>query len=180
MKPTPEMKLAQIDESRQRWQRRLTRATNALAKLERQRKRLAKLVLTEASKDAPVVAKVKVKKPAPQPAPKTEDVTDIPVTEVPIPDVLPGDDLTIPTFLKRGREMQKAIDTEVAAANARIAEARRRDDETAAKHKAEAEEKRKAKARGRIAKLKAKQRGDLSRMPLTGRAALDAIKRGHV
>lgn len=34
------------------------------------------------------------------------------------------------------------------------------------------------KARGRIEKMKAKQRGDLKKMPLTGRAAMDAIRNG--
>ena len=37
-------------------------------------------------------------------------------------------------------------------------------------------ETKKAKARGRIDKMKAKQRGDLKRMPLTGKAALAAIR----
>jgi hypothetical protein len=37
----------------------------------------------------------------------------------------------------------------------------------------------KAKSRGRIAKLLAKKRGDLKRMPLTGRAALKAIAAGR-
>lgn len=32
------------------------------------------------------------------------------------------------------------------------------------------------KSRGRIAKMKAKRNGDLDRMPLTGRAALNAIR----
>jgi hypothetical protein len=41
------------------------------------------------------------------------------------------------------------------------------------------EEKRLAKSRARIAKLKAKQRGDLRKMPLSGKAALAAIKAGH-
>jgi hypothetical protein len=40
------------------------------------------------------------------------------------------------------------------------------------------EAKRLAKARARIAKLKAKQRGDLAKMPLSGRAALAAIRSG--
>jgi hypothetical protein len=40
------------------------------------------------------------------------------------------------------------------------------------------EDRRRAKARGRIAKLLAKKRGDLRRMPLTGRAALAAIRAG--
>jgi hypothetical protein len=41
------------------------------------------------------------------------------------------------------------------------------------------EDRRLAKARGRIAKLLAKKRGDLKRMPLSGKAALAAIKAGH-
>jgi hypothetical protein len=40
------------------------------------------------------------------------------------------------------------------------------------------ETKRRAKARARIAKLLAKQRGDLKRMPLSGKAALAAIRAG--
>jgi len=43
----------------------------------------------------------------------------------------------------------------------------------------EIETKRLAKARARIAKLLAKQRGDLTRMPLTGKAALAAIRAGR-
>jgi hypothetical protein len=41
------------------------------------------------------------------------------------------------------------------------------------------EAKRRAKSLARIAKLKAKQRGDLAKMPLTGKAALRAIKAGR-
>jgi hypothetical protein len=43
---------------------------------------------------------------------------------------------------------------------------------------AELEDKRRAKARARIAKLLAKKRGDLQKMPLSGKAALAAIKAG--
>jgi hypothetical protein len=41
------------------------------------------------------------------------------------------------------------------------------------------EERRKAKARGRVAKMLAKKRGDTIKMPLSGKAALAAIKAGH-
>jgi hypothetical protein len=44
---------------------------------------------------------------------------------------------------------------------------------------AELEAKRLLKARARIARLKAKQQGHLGRMPLTGKAALRAIKSGR-
>jgi hypothetical protein len=43
----------------------------------------------------------------------------------------------------------------------------------------EIETKRRAKSLARIAKLLAKQRGDLKRMPLSGKAALAAIKAGR-
>jgi hypothetical protein len=43
----------------------------------------------------------------------------------------------------------------------------------------EIENRRRAKARGRIAKLLAKKRGDLRRVPLTGKAALAAIRAGQ-
>lgn len=55
---------------------------------------------------------------------------------------------------------------------------RTKDDEVADQIKAEQAAIKKAKAAGRIAKMKAKQRGDLKKMPLTGRAALDAIRNG--
>jgi hypothetical protein len=42
----------------------------------------------------------------------------------------------------------------------------------------DAEAKAKIKAKGRIAKLLAKKRGELKRMPLTGKAALKAIAAG--
>jgi hypothetical protein len=41
------------------------------------------------------------------------------------------------------------------------------------------EDRRRAKARARIAKLLAKKRGHLRRMPLSGKAALAAIKAGQ-
>lgn len=66
---------------------------------------------------------------------------------------IPDDDLAIPTFLQR-----KTIDP--------VAEQIMKE---------QADTKRK-KAQGRIAKMKAKAAGDLKKMPLTGRAALDAIR----
>jgi len=43
----------------------------------------------------------------------------------------------------------------------------------------EIEERRRAKARARIAKMLAKKRGDTRRMPLSGKAALAAIRAGQ-
>lgn len=72
----------------------------------------------------------------------------------PIPKkLLTLDELDIPTFLQR----DKAAAAEVAAEQADI---------------------KKRKAAGRIAKMKAKQSGETKRMPLTGKAALEAIRNG--
>lgn len=91
--------------------------------------------------------------------PPVEAVTDIPFSEFPIAERLDEDE-PIPAFLKRAPAPKKT------------------DAELGAELKAAIEEKRKAKARGRIAKMKAKQAGDLKKMPLTGRAALEAIRNG--
>jgi hypothetical protein len=52
------------------------------------------------------------------------------------------------------------------------------DDKARAEILAKAEARRKAKARGRIAKLKAKRAGETKRMPLSGKEALDFIRNG--
>ena len=70
-----------------------------------------------------------------------------------IKEMVAPDDLAIPAFLQR-----KKLDP------------------VAAEIAAEQEATKKAKARGRIEKMKAKQRGDLKKMPLTGKAALAAIR----
>ena len=49
-------------------------------------------------------------------------------------------------------------------------------DPVAEQIKAEQEATKKQKARGRIEKMKAKQRGDLKKMPLSGKAALEHIR----
>lgn len=84
--------------------------------------------------------------------PKVSDVTDIPVSELPI-----SDDPGIPDFLRRSKEAEK------------------KDAETRATILQEQADRKKAKARGRIEKMKAKQRGDTKRMPLSGKAALAHI-----
>jgi hypothetical protein len=68
------------------------------------------------------------------------------------------DDPPIPDFLRRTKE-----------------EANRLDKEAAKVIQTEQAEHKQAKARARIEKMKAKQRGDLKRMPLSGKEALAAI-----
>ena len=55
---------------------------------------------------------------------------------------------------------------------------RRKLDPVAEQIKQEQAEAKQRKTRGRIERMKAKQRGDLKRMPLTGKAALEAIRNG--
>jgi hypothetical protein len=88
-------------------------------------------------------------KPAPKPAP-----APMPPHE---PEPMPSPvDIGIPDFLQRGVAAQKAVDEIIAE---------------------QAEHKRR-KSAGRIARMKAKQSGETKRMPLTGKAALDAIRNG--
>jgi len=70
-------------------------------------------------------------------------------------------DTGIPEFLRRGQAAQAAADKVIADSI--------REEQAATK---------KAKASGRIAKMKAKKAGDLKKMPLSGKAALDAIRNG--
>jgi len=105
----------------------------------------------------PTVARVVVKPPensdAVAPAPKQPE------------------DLSIPDFLQRGQAAQKAANDAADAADQRL------NDLLIANEIREEQANRKtAKARGRIATMKAKQAGDTKRMPLTGKAALAALR----
>lgn len=176
--------IEEIDAATARWQTRLKRAVGALEKLRQQRKRLTKAkvklggytytqaelrsAMTIEPPELPVhpanietamlygktrtMGVVVEAKPEPVAA-----VTDISWSEMTGADLR---DEAIPAFLDR-RKAGEAKDA------ARAAEIR-----------AEQAERKKLKARGRIEKMKAKQAGDLKKMPLTGRAALDAIKNG--
>jgi len=79
----------------------------------------------------------------------------------------PKDDgLAIPEFLKRG--VAKEFD--------RLKEEKAAEQAVADSIRAEQAERKKLKARGRIATMKAKQSGATKRMPLTGKAALAALR----
>jgi hypothetical protein len=72
-----------------------------------------------------------------------------------------SDDLGIPDFLRRGQAAQ-------AAADKVVADSIRQEMATKAK----------ARSAARIAKMKAKKSGETKKMPLSGKAALDAIRNG--
>jgi len=101
-------------------------------------------------------AAIKPPKPVTFAEPVMREIIEQPKAEAPkVETPKPDDNLAIPTFLQR-----KKLDP-VAAEIASQQEATKR-----------------VKARGRIDKMKAKRRGDLKRMPLSGKAALDAIRNG--
>ena len=119
-----------------RWQSRLRRAANMVAKLEGQRKRLEKAA--SKPKAAPPISEA-VAAPPPVAPPVA-----VPAGEI---------DTTIPAFLQR-KKLEPA----------------------AAQIVAEQAEQKRLKAAGRAARKKAEKAGETKRMPLTGRAALAAIR----
>jgi hypothetical protein len=160
---TQASKLEQNTAALKRWKARFSRAVTMLNKLERQRKRL------ESKAPKPIVPSVYakvviddtvVKKSKPEPKPKAEMFTPHPMvpaeTRVGFVEVKEKAeiDTSIPSFLKRNP------------------------DPVAEQIKSEQAETKKLKAKGRIEKMKAKKRGDLKKMPLSGKAALDLIDNG--
>jgi hypothetical protein len=156
------MTLEHIDYSISRWKTRLKRAMTAIDKLEKQKKRLVKASAKPARGSSD---EMPVEKPKPVSAP----VPETPVARVeridhdrdrgvvhrpPHPSEKQSFADEIPGFLRRQ------------AAPSPVAEAIREE---------QAETKR-LKAQGRIAKMKAKQSGETRKMPLTGKAALAAIR----
>jgi hypothetical protein len=160
--------LEQIEASLSRWKTRLRRAMTAIDKLEKQSKRLTKAKMTAAETLAePVLRKVAgmpkgdgaalvSASPARGSSDETAHEKPSPVNAPvpPAPVALAERDDDIPAFLRRQKPGNPIGD----------------------QIKAEIEEKKKAKARGRIATMKAKQSGDTRKMPLTGKAALAAIR----
>jgi len=156
--------LEQIEASLTRWKTRLRRAMTAIDKLEKQKKRLVKMhdrdrgvVHTpphpkekQSFRPAPMTPLTEAERIA---EPVLRKVAGMPSTGA----VLVDDD--IPAFLRRGQAAQKAADTVVAE-----------------QIKTEIEEKKRLKAKGRIATMKAKKAGETQKMPLTGKAALAAIR----
>lgn len=179
-------KLSKLDANAaatKRWRSRLKRAMTMIEKLERQRKRLeAKKPVEQLTKPelldrletvpqhfwpprptrqdkAELVQAIKTAETSERPRGKaliSDPNTLLPAIQEAIQDQLPkSDNLDIPPFLKRQQP-----------------------DPVAEQIKQEQDETKRKKARGRIEKMKAKQRGDLKKMPLSGKAALDFIRKG--
>jgi hypothetical protein len=160
-----EQNLKRIEEAIVRWQTRLRRAANTLGKLEQQRRRADKaLIKANLLKEQRSRGSAPISDPSTlgdairksiQDQVKPEPVAIVQHSDGSISTITKDDDLAIPTFLRR-----KQLDP------------------VAAEIKAEQEEIKRKRAQGRKAKSVAKRRGDLKKMPLTGKAALDAIRNG--
>ena len=161
-KPTLESNAAAL----KRWRTRFSRAVRMVQKLEQQQKRLMAatikrdLATVYRPPASPICSIAKSDPEREAAAPKMESAPDPKQVGERIEQKV-DHDLDIPSFLKRGQAAQKAVDEIIAD-----------------QIKAEQAETRKKKAAGRIAKMKAKKAGDLKKMPLTGKAALDIIRNG--
>jgi hypothetical protein len=169
--------VAHLDASIKRWKTRLKRSVTMIEKLEKKRKRLAakpveKVVVFEpdmiARKDVTMMDAQRAAADrvggmiidAGLSAGLTPAQTiGIRAGLTPAQNI--GIDTDIPEFLRRGAAAQKAVDAVIAD--------QIREEQAATK---------KAKASGRIAKMKAKKAGDLKKMPVSGKAALDLIRNG--
>jgi hypothetical protein len=159
--------IEQLDVSIARWQTRLKRAVNAIERLQKQKKRMLKK--PELGVPASVLVKAvkshitRSAKPEPDRHPIEMTITPTAPGEVTvsvIKDKVEAD-TGIPEFLRRGQAAQKAAD-DVIADQLRTGQA----------------ETKRLKAQGRIAKMKAKKSGETKKMPLSGKAALEAIRNG--
>jgi len=174
--------IADLDAAEKRWKTRMKRAFTALDRIDQQRRRLAAKTGAPMPTTKPVIAKTvtpqrhvtmigiagpAMDRPAPDPVPE-------PVIAPAAPAVA-ADGLDIPGFLRREGFLRRARGTPAEQAEAAQRKAER---ETADAIRAEQAERKTAKARGRIATMKAKKAGDTKRMPLTGKAALDMIRNG--
>ena len=140
-----------LDASIARWKTRLRRAVTMIDKLEKQRKRAA----VRASPPAHPTVHSETTLGTVPPSRVITDMREITAAPKPEPVKAAEIDTEIPAFLKRAKL-----------------------DPVAEQIKAEQAETKKKKAAGRIAKMKAKKSGETKKMPLTGKAALDAIRNG--
>jgi hypothetical protein len=136
----------QIDAHMARWQSKLKRAVNTIERLQRMRKRLLKKAVA-----APAPRLTKAEALA---EPVLREIAGMPK---PRPEAVLAPpveiDTGIPDFLRRSTD-----NAAIEQITQELAETKRK------------------KAAGRIAKMKAKQSGAMRKMPLTGKAALAAIR----
>ena len=155
-----------LDASIKRWKTRLKRSVTMIEKLEKKRNRLAAKATVAKHLD-PVLEQLGALSIRPK-AEKT--VVFEPELISPVIDQI---------MSKPPTESEKAANDQILE-DSGIPEflQRKKLDPVAEQIVAEQDAAKKAKAQGRIAKMKAKKAGDLNKMPLSGKAALDLIRNG--
>jgi len=153
------MTIEECDAAIKRWRTKFRIAVNRLDDLERIKKRLVARHAKEAAEARAAAAEQEAAQHVTMIAIAAPEPVTAPANPEPVTAPGGGDD--IPGFLRRGVAAQKAVDKVIA-------------DQIIA----DEAERKKTKAAGQAAKRKAKARGDLKKMPLTGKAALDAIRNG--
>jgi hypothetical protein len=165
--------IEQVQANLKRLRSRLKRTVNAIDKLEKAERRL---LSKPRSGVAQLVEHAAVNRAVAGSSPAAGAIGDVAqlVEQRPLkPKVVgsspavPASDLDIPVYLRR--DLCLGVNQTGGQPTGT------RDKMEAEAIRAEAEERRKLKARGRIAKMKAKKAGELSAMPLSGKAALAKI-----
>jgi len=156
------MTIDECDAAIKRWRTKFRIAINRLDDLERIKKRLVARLAKEAAE-----ARAAEQAPA-QHHPVTMIAVAAPAVET--------DHLSEPAFEKLATA--KPVDDDMPDFLRRRKEGDQRDALAREAILAEQTERKKNKARARIETMKAKKAGDLKKMPLTGKAALDAIRNG--
>jgi len=142
--------IEQIETSLTRWKTRLRRAMTMIDKLEKQQRRLVRK--RDTYEQPPLAPRPRLTEAEQVAEPVLRKVAGMPSTGAVLVAAPAADD--IPAFLRRQSSPSPVAE----------------------QIKAEIEEKKRLKARGRIATMKAKKAGETRKMPLTGRAALAAIR----
>ena len=148
-----------VDDAIARWMTRLRRAIRMVDDLHQEKKRIIKAAALAPRPAMPPVTMLAVAKPQVEtdhlPEPEFEKLAKA------------GDnELEIPEWLRRAGPIGDKTPASL------------KDLEARAQIEAEQANKRIAKSRARIEKMKAKKAGDLKKMPLSGKAALDHIRNG--
>jgi hypothetical protein len=165
--------IADLEADEKRWKTRMRRAFNALDKIDHQKRRLLAKAGAAPPKTTPIISSIAPQRQttmigiaAPETAPPPGFME---LSGAGIERPATGDGFDIPGFLRRAKGT---------AADQAEAQQRKIDREAADKLREELAATKKAKATGRIATMKAKKAGDTTKMPLSGRAALDKIRNG--
>lgn len=175
--------LSIIDASLARWKRRLKLAVTKIDKLEKQKKRIEKALTVAHIDKMEATVQVEHIPASTLVAAVKGHIGRVKITSHPVAN---PDNVKLTFEPVKARPEPKPVVSSSTTAPALESEPnlgipdflRRSPDPVAEKIREEQAETKRKKARGRIDKLKAKKAGELKKMPLSGKAALDLIRNG--